>query len=155
MAVNNTVTRFQGTKSIPATANLSLAPNSARTSKVDNIAGGRQRSLMSVGDSIQTFVEIFDKDGVSLGIQDFTTTVSIDDAGYDEVADGIDIYAVMRNHCKSIRELFDPFVSCWASRSGYDRVEFNIAPKGSDGIPFPARVSYESCNINSWIVTIA
>lgn len=156
MPIPNQVLRSEGNKAYPATANAWQPIN------------GGYIGLLSV---LAVTVKTLDGNGNDLGDQTETLTVDGTEPDYNPTVGGIHIFHAMRELCKRVRNNFDPTVSCWASGQvgntlvkddsagvlkngppGY--ANFNIQPKGSNGLKAGNRVNYELVQITSWTFTV-
>jgi hypothetical protein len=140
MSFINTIMRAEGNKAIPATADWTELVN-----------GG----MLGIGSSVNVNVETFDQNGGSLGIQGLDYAVLGTEEDFDVASGAISLYNFMKAYCKAIEQGWDPYVSCWASETSQNRTTFNIQPKGGNGAPWPAVVSYELVRIRDWVIVYA
>lgn len=131
MALINTQTLTDGNRCNFAAANIET-----------QLDGGDGYFYCGLGTQLQVNVELFDEDGVSLGIQGLNYTVAGTEFGYNPEVGGIRPYDLVREFCKVIGSSWDPAVRCVPGDSSRQVATFRVKP---------AEGQYGVARIRDWV----
>ena len=102
---------------------------------IESLQGANGYGYCGPGTQLQINVEVFDENGLSLGIQGLDYLVDTATPGYDPVVGGVKVYDLVKAFSRVIRDNWSPAVRTTASEDSKKVASFKVKPtKASNGV---------------------